>query len=96
MWGGGAGWGCLTQSEAPVQLQVGSEESGQAGQQFAAGLSSVQFVAAVDQTVGGGTVVSLVQNSNQQLTLTDHHLDHRKETVSADLTVPNSSKHGTS
>ena len=64
----------LTQSKASVQLQVSSEESSQTAEQFATRLPSVQLVAAVDQTIGRGAVVSFVQNPHQQLTLTDHHL----------------------
>lgn len=64
----------LTQREASVQLQVGSEESSQAAEQLATGLPSVQLVAAVDQTVGRAAVVRLVQNPHQQLALTNHHL----------------------
>lgn len=64
----------LTQSKASVELQVSSEESSQTAEQFATGLPSVQLIAAVDQTIGRGAVVSFVQNAHQQLPLTNHHL----------------------
>lgn len=56
------GTGGRTQSEASVQLQVCCEEPGQAAEQLPTGLPAVQLIAAVDQTVGRGTVVSFVQN----------------------------------
>lgn len=64
----------LTQSKASVELQVSSEESSQTAEQFATGLPSVQLIAAVDQTISRGAVVSFVQNPHQQLPLTNHHL----------------------
>ncbi len=68
----------LTQGETAIKLQVGSEESCQTAEQFAAGLSSVELVAAVDQTVCWAAIVSFIQNSQQELSLTN---DHLKNTV---------------
>lgn len=70
-----------TQREAAVELQVGGEEAGQAAEQLAAGLASVQLVAAVHQAVGRGAIVGLVQDAHQQLAFTDQHLGerHRKD-----------------
>lgn len=67
-----------TQREAAVQLQVGGEEAGQAAEQFAAGLPSIQLITAVHQTVGRGAVVGLVQDAHQQLALTDQHLESQR------------------
>lgn len=64
----------LTQGEASVELQVGSEEAGQAGENLAAGLPAVDFIAAVDQAVGGAPVVRLVQHPTEQLPFSDDHL----------------------
>lgn len=55
----------LTQGEASVELQVGGEEAGQAGENPAAGLPTVDLVAAVDQAIGGAPVVRLVQHPAQ-------------------------------
>lgn len=64
----------LTKSKASIELQVSGEQSGQTAEQFAAGLPSVQLIAAVDQTVGWGAIVSFVQNPHQQLAFTNHYL----------------------
>lgn len=64
----------LTQSEASVELQVGGEEAGQAGENLAAGLPAVDLVAAVDQAVGGAPVMRLVQHPAEQLPFPDDHL----------------------
>ena len=64
----------LTQGEASVELQVGGEEAGQAGENPAAGLPTVDLVAAVDQAVGGASVVRLVQHPAQQFPCSDDHL----------------------
>lgn len=50
----------LTQGETSIELQVGGEEAGQAGEHPAAGLSPVDLIAAVDQAVGRAPVVCLV------------------------------------
>lgn len=64
----------LTQGEASVELQVGSEEAGQAGQNLATGLPSVDLIAAVDQAVGGAAIVRFVQHPTEQLPVPDDHL----------------------
>ena len=64
----------LTQGEASVELQVGGKEAGQAGKNPAAGLPTVDLVAAVDQAVGGAPIVRLVQHPAQQLPCSDDHL----------------------
>ncbi len=78
----------LTQSKAFVQLQVGSEESSQTAEQFATRLPSVQLVAAVDQTVRRGAVVSFVQNAHQQLPVTNHHLGNKHTGEGEGLSTP--------
>lgn len=64
----------LTQSEASVELKVGSEESGQASEDPAAGLSPIDLVAAVHQAIGRAAIVRLVQHPAEQLPSPDDHL----------------------
>lgn len=64
----------LTQGETSVELQVGGEEAGQAGENLAAGLPTIDLVAAVDQAIGGAPIVCLVQHPTEQLPFSDDHL----------------------
>lgn len=64
----------LTQGEASIELQVGSEEAGEASENLAAGLTPIDLIAAVDQAVGRASIVSLVQHSAEQLPFPDDHL----------------------
>lgn len=41
----------LTHGETTIQLQVGGEESSQTGEQLAAGLTPVQLIATVHQSI---------------------------------------------
>lgn len=70
----GAARPALTQGEASVELQVGSEEAGQAGENLATGLPAVDLVAAVHQAVGRAPVVCFVQHPAEQLPFPDDHL----------------------
>lgn len=60
-------WGglLLTHGKPTVQLQVCSEEAGQAAKQLAAGFSSIQLIAAVHQAVRWASIVSFVQHAHQ-------------------------------
>lgn len=69
-------WTRLTQREAAVQLQVCSEEASQTAEQFPAGPSSVQLIAAVHQTVRRAAVMSFIQNTQQKFTLPNDHLNN--------------------
>lgn len=64
----------LTQGEASVELQVGGEKSGQAGENLATGLPSIDLIAAVDQAIGRAPIVRFVQHSTEQLPFPDDHL----------------------
>lgn len=73
----GAARPVLTQGEASVELQVGCEEAGQAGENLATGLPTVDLVAAVDQAIGGAPIVRFVQHPAEQLSFPDDHLRGR-------------------
>lgn len=68
----------LTQGETSVELKVGGEEAGQAGENLAAGLPAIDLIAAVDQAIGGAPVVRLVQHPTEQLPFSDDHLWRRQ------------------
>lgn len=55
----------LTHGEAPVELQVSSEEAPQTRQHLPTGFTPIDLIAAVDQPIGRAAKVSFVQDSTQ-------------------------------